>query len=103
MRSQLCDRVRNGTAESDVFEAMIQLIVETQGVTTMVKDLNRVLLPDHPMYADAVEAMRRYHQAQAEDVSEAEVERLRLLAEHSFQAVTDYQLRALGGPSETSH
>ncbi|ESW36624.1 MULTISPECIES: hypothetical protein [Pseudomonas] len=69
----------------------------------MMKDPNRVLLPDHPMYTDAVEAMKRYHQAQADGVSGAELERLRLLAEHRFQAVTDYQLRALGGPSETSH
>jgi len=69
----------------------------------MAKDLNSVLLPDHPMYIDAVEAMKLYHQAQADGVSEAEVERLRLLAEHSFQAVTDYQLRALGGPSEINH
>lgn len=68
-----------------------------------MKDPNRVLLPDHPMYTDAVEAMKRYHQAQADGVSGAELERLRLLAEHRFQAVTDYQLRALGGPSETSH
>lgn len=69
----------------------------------MVKDLNSVLLPDHPMYADAVEAMKQYHQAQADGVSGAELERLRLLAEHRFQAVTDYQLLAFGGPSETSH
>lgn len=69
----------------------------------MVKDLNSVLLPDHPMYADAVEAMKQYHQAQADGVSGAELERLRLLAEHRFQAVTDYQLRALVGPSNASH
>lgn len=67
------------------------------------KDLSSVLPPDHPMYLDAVEAMKRYHQAQADGVSGAELERLRLLAEHSFQAVTDYQLRALGGPTESSH
>lgn len=69
----------------------------------MMKYPNNVLLPDHPMYTDAVEAMKRYHQAQADGVSGTELERLRLLAEHRFQAVTDYQLRALGGPSETSH
>lgn len=67
------------------------------------KDLSSVLPPDHPMYADALEAMKRYHQAQADGVNGAELERLRLLAEHRFQAVTDYQLRALGGPKEPSH
>lgn len=69
----------------------------------MAKDLNSVLLPDHPMYLEAVEAMKRYHQAQAEGIRGAELERLRLLAEHQFQAVTDYQLRILGGPAKPNH
>lgn len=68
----------------------------------MNKDLSKVLLPDHPMYTDAVDALKRYHQAQADGVIEAELERLRLMAEHRFQAVTDYQLHALGGPAEPS-
>lgn len=53
--------------------------------------------------ADAVDATKRYHQAQTDGVSGAELERLRLFAEHSFQAVTDYQLRALGGLAKPSH
>ncbi len=69
----------------------------------MVKLFNNIMPPDHPMYTDAVEAMKRYHQAQADGVSGAALERLRLLAEHRFQAVTDYQLHAFGGPPETSH
>ncbi|MEW5620685.1 hypothetical protein ABGT18_05050 [Pseudomonas putida] len=69
----------------------------------MKKDLSKVLLPDHPMYTDAVDALKRYHQAQANGVTGTELERLRLMAEHQFQAVTDYQLRALGGPAEPSH
>lgn len=32
-----------------------------------------------------------------------ELERLRLMVEHRFQAVTDYQLRALGEPVERDH
>ena len=67
------------------------------------KDLSSILPPDHPMYIDAVEAMKRYHKAQAGGVSGAELERLRLIAEHSFQAVTDYQLHAFGGPRNPSH
>lgn len=47
--------------------------------------------------------MKRYHQAQADGVGGAEIERLRLLSEHSFQAVTVYQSRALGGPTKPSH
>ena len=55
------------------------------------------------MYTDAVEALKRYHQAQSEGISGPELERLRLMAEHRFQAVTDYQLQALGGPAEKGH
>ncbi|WP_411958977.1 hypothetical protein ACK56M_20990 [Pseudomonas sp. s4] len=69
----------------------------------MKRDLSKVLMPDHPLYTEAVEALKIYHQAQAEGVIGAELERLRLMAEHRFQAVTDYQLRALGGPAEQGH
>ncbi|AUY33666.1 MULTISPECIES: hypothetical protein [Pseudomonas] len=69
----------------------------------MKRDLSKVLMPDHPLYAEAVEALKIYHQAQAEGVIGAELERLRLMAEHRFQAVTDYQLHALGGPAEKGH
>lgn len=49
-----------------------------------------VFFPDHPAYTNAVDAMRRYHEAQSAGASTKEVERLRLLAEDLFQAVTDY-------------
>jgi hypothetical protein len=55
------------------------------------------------MYTDAVEAMKRYHHAQSEGISGPELERLRLMAEHRFQAVTDYQLWLMGGPVEEGH
>ncbi|MFJ2982653.1 MULTISPECIES: hypothetical protein [unclassified Pseudomonas] len=66
----------------------------------MKKDLSKVLLPDHPMYTDAVDALKRYHRAQVTGVTGSELERLRLLAEHQFQAVTDYQLQAFGASAE---
>ncbi|MFF7063586.1 hypothetical protein [Pseudomonas sp. NPDC008258] len=69
----------------------------------MKRDQSKVLKPDHPLYTEAVEALKLYHQAQAEGVVGAELERLRLMAEHRFQAVTDYQLNALGGPAQKSH
>lgn len=68
-----------------------------------MRDFSSVLHPDHAMYTEAVEALKRYHEAQANGVAGPALERLRLLAEHRFQAVTDYQLRAMGGPSATSH
>ncbi|MNO63068.1 hypothetical protein D3C76_537590 [compost metagenome] len=69
----------------------------------MKRDLSKVLMPDHPLYTEAVEALKLYHHAQAEGVVGAELERLKLMAEHRFQAVTDYQLRALGGPAAKGH
>lgn len=69
----------------------------------MVADPGIALFPDHLVYSDAVEAMKRYRQAQADGVIGAELESLRLLAEHGFQATTDYQLRALGEPTKPSH
>ncbi|MHC5128040.1 hypothetical protein ACYST8_18470 [Pseudomonas inefficax] len=55
----------------------------------MKRDLSKVLMPDYPLYTEAVEALTLYHQAQAQGVVGAELERLRRLAEHRFQAVTD--------------
>lgn len=67
------------------------------------KDSSKVLMPDNPMYTEAVEALKRYHEAQAGGITGSELERLRLVAEHQFQAVTDYQLGALGGPTPSGH
>ena len=69
----------------------------------MKRDLSKVLMPDHHLYTEAVEALKVYNQAQVDGVVGIELERLRLMAEHRFQAVTDYQLRALGGPAEKGH
>lgn len=48
-----------------------------------------------PLIQQAVAAMREYHQAQDNGAPPEEVERLRLLAESLFQAVSDYQLRVI--------
>ncbi|GEM_PF-252667 len=48
-----------------------------------------------PLIQQAIDAMREYHQAQDNSAPPVEVERLRLLAESLFQAVSDYQLRAV--------
>lgn len=61
------------------------------------------LLPDDPLYQKAVEALKRYHQAQMDERPADEIQRLRMEAEQSFQLVTDCQLEALGGPSLTRH
>jgi len=44
----------------------------------------------------AVDGLRRYENAQSNGASAEEVERLRVLAESLFQAVTEHHLRAAG-------
>lgn len=68
-------------------------------MAVMKRDVGKTLRPDHPMYTEAIEALKRYHQAQAEGIGGADLNRLRLIAEQQFQAVTDYQMKALGGLS----
>ncbi|MFP3862770.1 hypothetical protein [Pseudomonas sp. B21-047] len=48
-----------------------------------------------PLIQQAVDAFRAYHEAQDCSAPPEEVERLRLLAESLFQAVSDYQLRVI--------
>ncbi|EJT85493.1 hypothetical protein PPS11_08000 [Pseudomonas putida S11] len=55
------------------------------------------------MYTDAVDAMKQYHEAQAAGHPAEEIERLRLIAEAQFQAVNEYQLRALCSHPRTPH
>ena len=65
-----------------------------------MKQTPPILYPDHVMYADAVEAMKRYHEAQDSGRACEEIERLRLIAESQFRAVTEYQLKAFGCSSQ---
>jgi len=48
-----------------------------------------------PLVKEALDAMRAYYQAQDDGRPAEDVERLRLLAESLFQAVSDYQLRVV--------
>ncbi|WP_259140407.1 hypothetical protein [Pseudomonas putida] len=59
--------------------------------------------PDHPLYTDAAEALKRYWEARASGSPVQEVERLRQIAESQFRAVNEYQLKALGSPSRAAH
>jgi len=65
-----------------------------------MKQTPPILYPDHVMYADAVKAMKHYHESQDSGRSCEEIERLRLIAESQFRAVTEYQLKALGCSSQ---
>lgn len=51
----------------------------------------------------ALEAIRAYNEAMAQGQPEAELERLRIDADHLFQTVVDYQLYKAGKLGESVH
>jgi hypothetical protein len=65
-------------------------------------DLEEKMKACEPLWQQAVDAMRRYHEAKGA-LSSEEVERLRLEVESLMQAVIQYQQRALGGLGSTLH
>ncbi|MDD0976205.1 hypothetical protein M5G11_00580 [Pseudomonas sp. TNT2022 ID681] len=68
-----------------------------------MKDLEEKMANGESLMQQALEAMRRYHEARDSITPAEEVERLRLEAESLMQAVGDYQQGALGGPTATRH
>ncbi|WP_350614748.1 hypothetical protein [Pseudomonas sp. HY7a-MNA-CIBAN-0227] len=68
-----------------------------------MKSLMELIEAGEPLIQRAVDALRRYREAQAADGPPNEVERLHHEAESLFRAVTDYQLGTLGSPSVTHH
>nr|WP_262499600.1 hypothetical protein [Pseudomonas rhodesiae] len=67
----------------------------------MKRDFLKIYVDSQPLSQQAVVALRRYHEALAAELPAEEVERLRTEAEALFQAVSEYQLRAMGMPSPT--
>lgn len=67
----------------------------------MKRDFLKIYVDSQPLSQQAVDALRRYHEAMAAELPAEEIERLRIEAEALFQAVSDYQLRAMGMPSPT--
>ena len=66
-------------------------------------DLQEKMAAGEPLMQQAMDAVRRYHEARDSLTAAEEVDRLRLEAESLMQAVTEYQLRALGGEGATPH
>ena len=56
-----------------------------------------------PLLKQALEAIRAYNQAMAQGRPEAEIERLRVAADHLYQTVVDYQLYKAGTLGELVH
>lgn len=69
----------------------------------MKKEVFAILEPDNPLMTQAINALKRYHEAQAAGQPVEEVERLRLEAEALFQAVSEFQFRMLGQRNDTLH
>lgn len=69
----------------------------------MKRTIEGMIEAGEPLIQEATDALRRYHQAQAHGEAPEQVERLRLIAESAYQAVTDYQLYALGHQSLVRH
>lgn len=68
-----------------------------------MKTLAGIIEAGEPLIQQAIDAMRRYHEAKDLKEPPEVVERLRLEAESLFQVVTEYQLRSLGGPAGALH
>lgn len=64
---------------------------------------NVLLLPDHPIYADAISALKQYNEAKVAGTPSYDLEQLRCRAEFLFQAVTDYQMKVLVQKAPRQH
>ncbi|WP_280041326.1 hypothetical protein [Pseudomonas sp. Hg5Tf] len=68
-----------------------------------MKNLEEAIAAGEPLMQQAMDALRRYHEARDSLTSAEEVERLRLEAESLFEAVQEYRFRVLGGPTHPLH
>ncbi len=66
-------------------------------------DLKEKIAAGEPLMRQAMDALRRYHEARDSLTPAEEVERLRLEAESLFEAVHEHQRRALGWPGHNLH
>jgi hypothetical protein len=67
-----------------------------------MEDLDEKMKAGEPLMQQALQALRWYNEAKGKKPAE-EVERLRLSAESLMAAVSEYQLRGLGGPTRSLH
>lgn len=66
-------------------------------------DLREKIEAGEPLMQQAIEALRRYHEAKAAGRPSDETEHLRVLAESLLEAVSEYQLQVFGGPTRPLH
>lgn len=68
-----------------------------------MEDLEEKIAAGEPLMQQAMDVLRRYHEAKDSYTPAEEVGRLRLEAESLFEAVQEYQLRVLGGSTHPLH
>ncbi|PPS61068.1 hypothetical protein [Pseudomonas sp. BRM28] len=66
-------------------------------------DLQEKMAAGEPLMQQAMDAVRRYHEARDSPTAAEEVDRLRLEAEALMQAVSEYQQAVLGGQAAIRH
>lgn len=71
--------------------------------TALKRTIDGLLEAEEPLMFEAIAALRRYHEAEDGNEPLDQVERLRLFAESTYQAVTDYQLYAFDRRPLTRH
>ena len=69
----------------------------------MKRTLIGMIEAGEPLMQQALDALRKHQQAEADGLPETEVNHLRLLADSLYQAVIDYQLVKAGQPPSTIH
>lgn len=69
----------------------------------MNKNIFAILEPGNPLMTQALDAMKRYYEAQEAKLPGEDVERMRLEAEALFRAVNEFQQRMLGRRFDTLH
>lgn len=82
---------------------LVSRLWKLEGAGKMNKQIFAILEPDNPLMIQALEALKRYHEAQAAGRSQAEIERLRVEAKHLFQIVSEFQQRILRRRHDTLH
>ena len=69
----------------------------------MKRTILEMIEAGEPLLQQAIEAMRHHREAEAAGKSPAEIQRLRLLADSLYQAVTDYHPQAIADGLQTLH
>ncbi len=69
----------------------------------MNRNIFAILDPANPLMTQALDAMKRYYEAQQAKLADEDVERMRLEAEVLFRTVNEFQQRMLGRRFDTLH